>query len=176
MPNTVFTKAFSDKILQVLYACPHGVFAMSRTMPGLVETSTNMASIKREGDKLVINTSQRSSMESAKYDIMYMVESTFLLAGAEVSHGDGYPGWQPNVNSQLLKIAQDTYRKLEGKEAKVRAIHAGLECGLFLKKYPHLDMISVGPTMTGVHSPNERLSISSTAACWKWIKAILEEA
>lgn len=176
MPARVFTKSFSDRVLQVLYACPHGVFAMSRTMPGLVETSTNMASVKRQDDQLVVNTSQRSSMESAKYDIMYMVETAFLLGGAEVSHGDGYPGWQPNVDSHLLKVAQDTYRRLEGKEAKVRAIHAGLECGLFLKKYPHLDMISVGPTMTGVHSPNERLSISSTATCWKWIKAILEEA
>ena len=144
-------------------------------MPGLVETSTNMASVKMEGEYLVVNTSQRSSIESSKYDIMNKVEAVFLLAGAEVSHGDGYPGWQPNVNSALLKVAQKTFVTVAGKEPKVRAIHAGLECGLFLKKYPHLDMISIGPSMTGVHSPNEQLSISSTARCWEWLKAILAE-
>ena len=175
MPKTVFTKAFAGRVLQALYACPHGVFAMSRTMPGLVETSTNMASVKMEGEYLVVNTSQRSSIESSKYDIMNKVEAVFLLAGAEVSHGDGYPGWQPNVNSALLKVAQKTFVKVAGKEPKVRAIHAGLECGLFLKKYPHLDMISIGPSMTGVHSPNEQLSISSTGRCWEWLKAILAE-
>lgn len=175
VPEKVFTKAFGDKVLQTLYACPHGVFAMSHAMPGLVETSTNMASVKREDGQLVVNTSQRSSIESAKYDIMNMVESVFVLAGAHVSHGDGYPGWQPNVDSELLKVAQRTYVALTGEEAKVRAIHAGLECGLFLKKYPHLDMVSVGPTMRGVHSPTERLSIASTARCWEWLKAILAE-
>ena len=160
--------------MNAIYACPHGVAAMSMDMPGLVETSTNLASIKMLPDqKILITTSQRSSVNSSKYDIAHQVESVFLLAGATVTHGDGYPGWKPNVNSEILKVAEKTYTDLFSKKANVRAIHAGLECGLFLEKYPHLDMISIGPQMYGVHSPDERLSISSTQRCWQWLLAIL---
>ncbi|MDD3078611.1 MAG: aminoacyl-histidine dipeptidase [Paludibacter sp.] len=175
LPDTVINKVTSDNLLNGLYACPHGVMSMSKDMPGLVETSTNLASVKMQsGYKILITTSQRSSVETAKYDIAHQVESVFLLAGAQVTHGDGYPGWKPNLKSEILDIAKTKYTELFEKEADVRAIHAGLECGLFLEKYPHLDMISIGPQMYGVHSPDERLSISSTQKCWKWLKAILE--
>ena len=176
LPVTVIDKKTSDALLNVLYACPHGVKAMSRDMPGLVETSTNLASIKmKEKGQILITTSQRSSVESAKYDIANQVESVLLLAGASVTHGDGYPGWKPNVKSEILKIAEQSYTELFNEKASVRAIHAGLECGLFLEKYPYLDMISIGPQMYGVHSPDERLSISSTQKCWKWLISILEK-
>ncbi|MFZ4726080.1 MAG: aminoacyl-histidine dipeptidase [Paludibacter sp.] len=176
LPETVVDKKTSTALLNVLYACPHGVKAMSNDMPGLVETSTNLASVKMlNGNNIQITTSQRSSVETSKYDIAQQVESVLLLAGATVSHGDGYPGWKPNLKSEILKTAQKSYKKLFDKEPNIRAIHAGLECGLFLEKYPHLDMISIGPQMYGVHSPDERLSISSTQKCWKWLTSILEE-
>ena len=144
-------------------------------MPGLVETSTNLASVKMIDDKTVlITTSQRSSVESEKYDIAHQVESVLKLAGAEVTHGDGYPGWKPNLDSQILKVAEKSYKKLFDVEPKVKAIHAGLECGLFLKKYPHLDMISIGPTMRGVHSPDERMEIATVGRVWSWLKDILQ--
>jgi dipeptidase D len=177
LPEKVIDKASSDKLLNALYACPHGVIAMSKDMPGLVETSTNLASVKMKPNcEILITTSQRSSVETSKYDIANQVESVFLLAGAHVTHGDGYPGWKPNIKSDILKIAEESYTKLFHKKAHVRAIHAGLECGLFLEKYPHLDMISIGPQMYGVHSPDERLSISSTQKCWKWLVDILQAA
>jgi dipeptidase D len=174
MPAEVMDKKSSDALLNALYACPHGVLAMSQDMPGLVETSTNLASVKMQPDQsILIITSQRSSVESSKYDVAHMVESVMTLAGAKVTHGDGYPGWKPNVKSDILNITKNSYQKLFKEEPKVRAIHAGLECGLFLKKYPHLDMVSIGPQMYGVHSPDERLSISSTQKCWKWLVDIL---
>lgn len=177
LPDSAIDKASSDKLLNALYACPHGVIAMSKDMPGLVETSTNLASVKMKPNcEILITTSQRSSVESSKYDIAHQVESVFLLADAKVTHGDGYPGWKPNIKSDILKIAEESYAKLFHKKAQVRAIHAGLECGLFLEKYPHLDMISIGPQMYGVHSPDERLSISSTQKCWKWLVDILQAA
>lgn len=175
LPTKLFTSAMTKRLILTLYAAPHGVIAMSNDMPGLVETSTNLASVKVKGEVIEINTSQRSSIESAKHDIKNMVEASFLLAGATVTHGDGYPGWKPNVVSALLKTTQEAFTTLFNEEAKVKAIHAGLECGLFLKKYPHLDMISIGPTMHGVHSPNERLSIHSTQRCWLWLIQILKE-
>jgi len=174
LEENVLDKQSSNALLNAIYACPHGVITMSRDMPGLVETSTNLASVKmREGNIAEITTSQRSSVESLKHDIKQQVEAVFTLAGASVSHGDGYPGWKPNLKSEILKVATDSYVKLYKSQPKVRAIHAGLECGLFLEKYPFLDMISIGPTMRGVHSPDERLSISATQKCWEWLKDIL---
>jgi len=174
LPATVVDKKTSDALLNALYACPHGVIAMSADMPDLVETSTNLASVKMpDSQTILITTSQRSSVESSKYDIANQIESVFALSGAVVRHGDGYPGWKPNLNSEILNVAKESYVKLFKSEPKIRAIHAGLECGLFLEKYPFLDMISIGPQMYGVHSPDERLSISSTQNCWKWLVDIL---
>ncbi|MDD4994179.1 MAG: aminoacyl-histidine dipeptidase [Paludibacter sp.] len=177
LPESVLDKTSSDALLNVLYACPHGVIAMSPDMPNLVETSTNLASVKmKEGNTIEITTSQRSSVETSKYDIANQVEAALTLTGATVTHGDGYPGWKPNLKSNILKVAQNSYITLFNEEPKVRAIHAGLECGLFLEKYPHLDMISIGPQMYGVHSPDERLSIASTQKCWNWLIDILKQA
>ena len=173
-PAEVMDKRSSFNLVAALHACPHGVMAMSQDMPGLVETSTNLASVKmREGHVVEVCTSQRSSVESAKHDVASQVEAVFALAGASVTHGEGYPGWKPDLDSAILKVAEDSYRHLFGTQPKVRAIHAGLECGLFLEKYPYLDMVSIGPAMRGVHSPDERLSIPSTQRCWRWLCEVL---
>ena len=165
----------ATNLVYALSACPHGVLGMSHEIEGLVETSTNLASVKmKEGNTIVVGTSQRSSIESCKNMAANQVASVFLLAGAEVSHGDGYPGWAPNANSEILRIAQETYRHLFNKEAQVMAIHAGLECGLFLEKYPHLDMISFGPTLRDVHSPNERIQIDTVGLWWSHLLEILK--
>ncbi len=157
----------TEKLIYALQACPHGVRAMSQDIEGLVETSTNLASVKMKEDQtIVIGTSQRSSIESKKRAVSYSVASVFLLAGAQVIHGDGYPGWAPNPQSAILQTARESYTRLFGKEPKVMAIHAGLECGLFLEKYPQLDMISFGPTMRDVHSPSEKLQISTVGLWW----------
>lgn len=152
----------TQRLLQTLYAVPHGVYAMSQDIPGLVETSTNLASIKmKPGNIIRIETSQRSSTASSKQDIANMVRTVFEMGGAVVTFGDGYPGWKPNTHSEILEIATASYKRLFGVDAQVKAIHAGLECGLFLDKYPHLDMISFGPTLRGVHAPGERLDLAS---------------
>ncbi|MDL2265788.1 aminoacyl-histidine dipeptidase [Parabacteroides sp. OttesenSCG-928-G07] len=167
--------ATAEKLIYALHACSHGVIAMSHDLEGLVETSTNMASVKmKEGNTIVVGTSQRSSIESSKNAIANTVASVFLLAGAEVTHGDGYPGWSPNPNSRILKVAQESYKNLFGKEPKIMAIHAGLECGLFLEKYPYLDMISFGPTLRDVHSPSERIQINTVGLWWQHLIDILK--
>ena len=177
-PDFYIPQEDSKRLIQALYACPHGMMAMSKTMPGLVETSTNLASVKMKEDEkgafVEINTSQRSSIESKKHDIKQMVECALALACDEVTHGDGYPGWAPNPQSPLLEVTKKAYQDLFAAEPKVLAIHAGLECGLFLEKYPYLDMVSIGPQMFGVHSPQERLSIASTGKCWEWLQRVLE--
>jgi dipeptidase D len=174
-PEAVIDEKTAKNLLYALYACPHGIIRMSDDMQGLVETSTNLASVKMIENEVKIATSQRSSIASAKRDIADMVESVFVLAGAEVSHSDGYPGWKPNPNSELAKAVAASYQKLFGKEMKIRAIHAGLECGLFSEKYPELDMVSFGPTMRGVHSPDERLHIADTEKFWNLLVKVLEE-
>ncbi|MDE6460813.1 MAG: M20/M25/M40 family metallo-hydrolase, partial [Paramuribaculum sp.] len=155
---------------------PHGVISMSRDLEGLVETSTNLASVKMTGNnEIVVTTSQRSSVESRKWDIANQVEAVFTLAGAKVSHGDGYPGWQPNLNSPIMKIASEAYKELFGITPAIKAIHAGLECGLFLEKYPHLDMVSFGPTLRDVHSPAERMHIPAVKRFYEQLKLTLEK-
>ena len=169
-----FDRSTADRLMKAIYAAPHGVYAMSQDMPGLVETSTNLASIKvKPGNIIRIETSQRSSILSARNDMANTVRAVFNLAGATVSFGDGYPGWKPNPNSEILEVAKKSYKDLFGVDAKVKAIHAGLECGLFLDKYPHLDMISFGPTLTGVHSPDERMHIPSVEKYWNHLLDIL---
>ena len=158
-----------------LVGVPNGVIAMSFAVPGLVETSTNLASVKFVGDdRIVVTSSQRSSVESAKTYVMQMVESVFALAGADVAHSDGYPGWTPDPQSALLAKTVDAYKRLFGADPKVRAIHAGLECGLFLEKYPELEMVSFGPTLRGVHSPDERLEIATVPKFWDLLLEVLK--
>ena len=173
-PTTVLCEATQRNLLLALIGVPSGVLAMSAAMPGLVETSTNLASVKFVDDKIVITTSQRSSSESAKEYAMLHVESVFVAAGCEVAHSDGYPGWSPNPNSTLLDCTKNAYKRLFGAEPKVRAIHAGLECGLFLEKYPHLEMVSFGPTLRGVHSPDERLEIATVDKFWKLLIEVVK--
>jgi dipeptidase D len=173
-PETVIDQKTSNKLFDALYACPHGVIRMSDMMPGLVETSTNLASVKTTSDAIVITTSQRSSIDSAKHDVAAMVNSVFTLAGATVKHGEGYPGWQPNPKSPIVALTASTYEKLFQQKPHVRAIHAGLECGLFLEKYPHWDMVSFGPTIRGAHSPSERLDIVATQRFWTLLTEVLK--
>ncbi len=162
-------------LVKSLYAVHHGVYSMSQDIPGLVETSSNLASIKMmEGNKIKVETSQRSSITSSRDDMAKTVRSALELGGAEVTHRSAYPGWKPNTHSPILEVAEASYERLFGKKAAVKAIHAGLECGLFLDKYPQLDMISFGPTMRGVHSPDERLHIPSVDTFWKHLLDILE--
>ena len=169
--------AVAHNLLRAVCAVFNGVFAMSQDVPGLVETSSNLASIKRTADDaLLVTTSQRSSIESARDFVSYSVRAAFELAGADVVTKGQYPGWKPNMKSEILKVACDTYKQLFADEAKIKAIHAGLECGLFLEKAPHLDMISFGPTMRGVHSPDERLHIASTERWWNHLLLLLENA
>ncbi|MCR5049876.1 MAG: aminoacyl-histidine dipeptidase [Paludibacteraceae bacterium] len=174
MPKTFVPADKAYRLIMALCECPHGMIAMSKDMPGLVETSTNLASIKMREGYIEINTSQRSSVESSKHHIKWAVEQALSLACDEVTHGDGYPGWTPNVQSPLLEITKQAYVDLFKAQPQVLAIHAGLECGLFLEKYPYLDMVSIGPQMYGVHSPQERLSISSTERCYRWLCRVLE--
>lgn len=175
-PEYCIDSETSLRLVRALYSAPHGVYSMSADLEGLVETSTNLAAVKMiEDDKIKVTTSQRSSVESRKADIAGQVEAHFQLAGAEVSHSDGYPGWAPNMNSPIMKISADAYEELFGVKPAIKAIHAGLECGLFLSKYPNLDMVSFGPTMTGVHSPDEQLLIPTVEKFWKHLCRVLEK-
>ncbi|NDV58381.1 aminoacyl-histidine dipeptidase [Bacteroides sp. 519] len=172
--KTAIDKDTTKRLLKTLYALHHGVYAMSNDMPGLVETSTNLASVKMKEDHIIkIETSQRSSILSSRDDMANTVRAALELGGAKVSYGHGYPGWKPNPNSEILKVAEESYKRLFGVDAQVKAIHAGLECGLFLDKYPHLDMISFGPTLRDVHSPDERLEIPTVDKYWRHLLDIL---
>jgi dipeptidase D len=174
LPAQAIETSLKETIIRLLLGLPHGVLAFSQDIPDFVETSTNLASIKIKDNEVVIATSQRSSLESAKLYANQMVASVFGLAGFKYEHSDGYPGWTPNPKSALLKIAADVYEELYNKKANVRAIHAGLECGLFSEKIPGMDMISIGPTMRGVHSPEEKLYIPSVENVYKWVIEILK--
>ena len=175
MVEDVLDVASQCNLLGALVGVPNGVIAMSAAIEGLVETSTNLASVKFSSrESVVVTTSQRSSVESGKLYAKQAVESVFLLSGAEVEHSDGDPGWAPDPNSHLLKCTVECYERLFGKEPKVKAVHAGLECGLFLEKYPHLEMVSFGPTLRGVHSPDERLEIATVDKFWRHLKEIVK--
>lgn len=162
----VLDESLQIDLLNALLVCPHGVEAMSQDIPGFVETSTNLASVKKAEDKITITTSQRSSVESRKQAIADKVATTFWMIGADPVSGDGYPGWNPNPNSPVCNLLVDAYKNIFNKEPQVLAIHAGLECGLFSEKYPDLDMVSIGPTLRGVHSPDEKLEIKTVQMCW----------
>jgi dipeptidase D len=167
LPSFVMDEEDKKKFLNALTCCPHGVIAWSKEMDDLVETSTNLASAKfSENNTIRIITTQRSSVESAKINAGATVESCLKLAGAEVIHSDGYPGWKPNMTSEILKITRDSYVSLFGKEPSVKAIHAGLECGLVYEKIKGIDMISFGPTIKGAHTPEEMIEIKTAQMFW----------
>ena len=175
-PEKVYTPAFQERFMSAIYQCPHGVIAWSNDVPGLVETSTNLASLKHDPAKgLIVTTSQRSSVDASKLAIAEEIKDLFEKAGGKAEFSEGYPGWKPNPDSDIVNISKKVYRELFGTDPVVRAIHAGLECGLFLQKYPSLDMISFGPTIKGAHTPEERLLIESTDKFWRFLSAIICE-
>jgi dipeptidase D len=172
-PTKVKSKESANRTIDLLLALPHGVQAMSRDIEGLVETSNNMATVKNTGDALEIRCSTRSSVATAIKSTVGVIRSVGHLAGAEVDERPGYPGWQPNMDSKMLAISRDVFREIWGGEPNVTAIHAGLECGLIGEKLPGMDMISFGPELESVHSPDERAQIRSMARTWEAVKAIL---
>lgn len=174
LPEAVMDIKTHLNLIDTLYALPHGVLKMSPDIEGLVETSTNLAIVETVGNNVNLVTSQRSSVASEIKDSVDMVTSVFYLAQAKVTHGDGYPGWKPNIHSEILILFKDSYKKLFGKEPEVKAIHAGLECGIIGEKYPGMDMISFGPTMFGVHSPDERLKHDTVAPFYQLLTEVLE--
>ncbi|HRS53738.1 MAG TPA: beta-Ala-His dipeptidase, partial [Bacteroidales bacterium] len=171
----VLDNASQLKLLNTIYACPHGVISWSQEIKGFVQTSTNLASVKNENNIVIITTSQRSSLESEKKYVVNMVSSVFRLAGAKISYSKGYPGWAPNSNSKILAITKQVYNELFNKAPEVLVTHAGLECGLIGEKYRDIDMISFGPTIKGVHSPDERLHIESVEKFWNLLIGILKK-
>jgi dipeptidase D len=173
VPATVITQDLEKALLNSLYACPHGVIEYSRDIKDLVETSTNLASVKFVNSKVLVTTSQRSSVETARQDICDMVESVFLPTGATINHSEGYPGWKPNTDSEILRITAGSYQKLFSEAPRILAIHAGLECGLIGALYPGMDMVSFGPTIKGAHSPDERLEIASAQKFWDLLLDVL---
>jgi dipeptidase D len=170
----VFDKYTTVSLVDSLYAVQNGVIKMSADIPGLVETSTNLAVITTKGKKVDVILSQRSSVESEKHDISNSVAALFNLAGSDVKRSDGYPGWKPDINSPILKTMKAEFKKLYGNEPHIKAIHAGLECGIIKERYPQMDMISFGPTIMGAHSPDERVQISTVDKFWHLLTHVLE--
>lgn len=173
-PHMAMEKTAMRRMLLSLHAVHNGVFAMSQDIDWLVETSSNLASIHVENGSIIVTTSQRSSVGSACLNMASTVRAAFELGGAQVVTNEGYPGWKLNPNSEIVKIAKQSYERLFGKQPKILAIHAGLECGLFSEKYPKLDMVSFGPTLRGVHSPDERLLIPTVSMVWEHLLDILK--
>ena len=167
--------ALSDakRLVGFIHAAPHGVLGWSPDIPGLVQTSTNLAIVETKGDEVSFATSQRSSVDSAKKDAGRQMVTAMELAGLTVMQGDGYPGWKPNVSSPILGVAKTVHAELFGREPEVKAIHAGLECGIIGEKFPGMDTISFGPTIRNAHSPDECVSIPSVASFWKYLTALL---
>jgi dipeptidase D len=170
----VIKKQLHALVMKTISALPHGVIKMSADIPGLVETSTNVAVIRTEKGKLSLITSQRSSVASEIVEVCQMVGCVFELGSAKVERNEGYPGWKPNLASPILKLAKTTYQQLYGKEPAVKAIHAGLECGIIGEKYPGIDMVSFGPTLQAVHSPDEKIFIDTVDKFWKFLLGILK--
>lgn len=172
----VIENGVAQRIIMALQAVDNGVFNMCQAeeLAWLVETSSNLASIHTYDTEAVVVTSQRSCVMSQRANMAATVKACFQLAGAEVEQGDGYPAWQPRANSHLVEVTVQTYRKLFNKEPKVIGIHAGLECGLFAERYPNLDMVSMGPTLRGVHTPEECLHIPSVQLVWDHLLEILK--
>ena len=175
MPESIIDIVTQSCMLHSVAMCPTGVAEWNEKMKGLVSTSSNLASIRFPGkNKIVIVTSQRSDNETKKMELAQRIRKLFEAIEAKVTQSDGYPGWTPNLQSPILWIADAAYLELFHKEPVIRAIHAGLECGLFLKEYPHLDMISFGPTIKDAHSPSERLKIATVKPFADLLLCVLE--
>jgi len=173
-PKSLIDERVQDDMIDSVYACPNGMIRMSDSMPGLVETSTNLATVKSENGVISVKCLLRSSVDSAKEDLCEQVESVFSLAGGMVRFDGGYPGWKPNMDSAILKQMQKIYENKFGKVPEIKAIHAGLECGILGANYPHWDMISFGPTMRFPHSPDEKVNIPTVAKFWDFLVETLK--
>ncbi len=173
-PDSLIDEVSQRNIINALYACPNGVIRMSNEMPGLVETSINIGVLKTENNKVLGQTLLRSSVDSAKLDLQNMVDAVFTMAGADITMDGEYPGWKPDPDSAILKLMLDLYKKMFGKEPMVKAIHAGLECGILGGPYPNWDMISVGPTIVSPHSPDEKTEIESVRKFWDYLVETLK--
>ena len=163
------------KFIQAIIACPDGVERMSDSVPGLVETSNNMAMVKIGGGKFFVKSLMRSSVDTAKNALALKYESVFKLAGIKTVFTGGYSGWAPNPKSEILALMKKTYSAMFKVEPKVMAIHAGLECGILSGAYPNWDMVSMGPTLLSPHSPDERAYIPSVQKVYDFLKAVLVE-
>jgi dipeptidase D len=170
----VLKRKLQKQVTQTICALPHGVVKMSAEIAGLVETSTNVAVIKTSDGKITLDTSQRSSVSSEIQEIAQTAKVVFELGGARVEQGDGYPGWKPNMDSPILRRAVAAYESLYGKAPEVKAVHAGLECGIIGEKYRGMDMISIGPTLKDVHSPEEKIYIESVPKFWRFLTTLLK--
>jgi len=173
-PGKVLEASNAKQTVALLASLPHGVLAMSPDVDGLVQTSTNLATVSTRGDVVEIVTSQRSAIESSMLSAARMVATVCGLAGFEVEHGGKYPGWKPEPNSDIVRKLQEVHKKLFGEPAKLIAMHAGLECGVIGEKYPGMQMVSFGPTIVDPHSPNERVQISSVESFWNYLRLVLE--
>lgn len=175
LPSKVMQKDAQEEMVKAIYAAHNGVYALSASIPDLVETSNNVARVEVKNGALKIGCLTRSSVNSAKMDLANALRSSFELGGCEVVFDGSYPGWNPNSNSAILKVLESKYETLFNEKAHVAACHAGLECGILGQNYPDMDMISFGPTINGAHSPDERVSISSVQKFWKFILEILKD-
>lgn len=174
-PAQIMEEYEANDLISAIYACPNGVQGMSGVVEGLIETSCNLASVKmlKDDKKIEVTVHQRSSVDSRRDEIADRVKALFQLIGCEVRFEDAYVGWAPNADSKVLKVAEKSFENLFGRKPRVEALHAGLECGLFLEKMPDLDMISFGPTLKDIHSPSEKANIPSVQEFWKFLKDIL---
>ncbi|AXB57133.1 aminoacyl-histidine dipeptidase [Flavobacterium fluviale] len=173
LPEKVMDLGVQEGIIRAIYAAQNGVYRMSADMADLVETSNNIARVIIKDGEILVGCLTRSSVESSKFDLANSLRSAFELVGCEVELSGSYPGWTPNVNSEILEVLKEIYEKQNGEQPKVVACHAGLECGILGTNYPDMDMISFGPTIHGAHSPDERASISSAQKYWKFVLEIL---
>ncbi len=174
LPPTVIDEMTADDLINALQAAPNGVIRMNPDMPGMVQTSSNMAIVKTQDGKISVNFLVRSSSESERDDVVSSIDSAFRLADAHVETSGEYPGWQPDVHSKALAVVKDAYLSLFGEEPKVYAVHAGLECGILADSYPNWDMISFGPTILHPHSPAESVNIESVQKFWTLLKEVLK--
>jgi dipeptidase D len=174
MPAAIIEEETQNRLISAIYTCPNGVIRMSSDIEGLVETSTNLAIVKTLKDEIIIQCLLRSSVDSAKEDLSARIKALFELAGAEATFSGSYPGWKPNPDSVILKIMKEVYLKKFGKVPEVKAIHAGLECGIIGGIYPDLDMISFGPTIRSPHSPDERVKIDTVQKFWDFLVETLK--
>ena len=173
-PEKVMEVGVQENFTKAIYTSLNGVYRMSPTISGLVETSNNIARVIAKEGSIKINCLTRSSSDSSKQDLTNSLKSAFELAGFDIEVSGEYPGWQPNIHSKILEVVSNIYEELHGKKARIAACHAGLECGILGQNYPTMDMVSFGPTILGAHSPDEKVSISSTQKFWNFLQEILK--